>query len=108
MLEVFTFIVAVLLLILPVSDWTASYILGKAARLAHATHRDNVALKERATIAKILALASTINGSIALFRLTSFNPGPVIITFLLSATFILSSIPNLYWLWLYYQNKLHK
>lgn len=108
MLEIFTFIVAIVLLLLPISDWTATYILRKATKRAHALHKDNIALKERATIARVLAIVSTINGIFALIRLTSITPGPIIVTILLTLSFILSSVPNLYWLWLYYRNRLHK
>jgi uncharacterized membrane protein len=97
--------VAIILLLLPIVDWTATYILHKASKQASIR---NIALKERSRMAMVLATATTLNGFIALNRLTPLNINNLLIIVVLSISLILVSVPNLYWLWLYYQSKFHK
>jgi len=103
--ELFTFIVALILVVLPVVDWTASIILYRASAKVNHT---NIALKERGQMAGVLATASTLGGVLALFRLFELHPPNIIALFILSGALILSSVPNLYWLSLYFGNRLRK
>jgi len=104
LLEVFTFFVALVLLILPVIDWTAVHIIREAAKQAP----NNIAIKERMFTAGVLALASSLNGFLALIRLFDLHPGSQVAILILSASLILGSLPNMYWLSLYYRNSLRK
>jgi len=104
-LDTFTIVVSLILLTFPFFDWTAVHILNKAS--SQASH-SNIALKERARISIILALATSINSIFALAALTSIRLGPQIFIPLLAVSFILVGLPNLYWLSLYYRNKLRK
>ena len=103
--EAFTFVVAILLIILFIADWSASYILH---RLARQSPVNNIAIKERASMATILALSSSINVILATTRLFELKIGGFSALVLLSISLILGSVPNLYWLSLYYRNRLRK
>jgi len=96
--------VALVLLILPVIDWTAVHIIREAAKQAP----NNIAIKERMFTAGVLALASSLNGFLALIRLFDLHPGSQVAILILSASLILGSLPNMYWLSLYYRNSLRK
>lgn len=104
-MQVFLFFVALILLILPVIDWTASLILYRASKKIN--HK-NIALKERGQMAGVLATASTLSGLIAANRMFHLNIDSIIIIILLSISLILASIPNMYWLTLYLRSRLRK
>jgi hypothetical protein len=104
LLEVFTFIVALILLVLPIVDWTAVHVIRQAAKQAP----NNIAIKERLFTAGVLALASSLNGFLAMIRLLDLHPGSQVAILILSASLILGSLPNIYWLSLYYRNSLRK
>ena len=102
--DVYTFVVAIVLLVLLVADWIATTILFRASRQAG----DNPALTERARMAGFLAIASTINGVLAVNRLLELHLLGFAALVLITISLILGSIPNMYWLSLYVRNKLHK
>jgi hypothetical protein len=104
-LEVFTFIVAAILLLLPVIDWGVSYILFRASKKLN---HSNLALKERGQMAGVLATASTLNAILAFIRLGELHIEPVYPILILSISLILGSVPNIYWLFLYTSNRLRK
>jgi len=105
MLELITFVLAIILLVLPAVDWGVSYILYRASRkLKHS----NLALKERGQMAGVLATASTLNAILALIRLGSLHIEPIYPILILGASLILGSVPNIYWLILYSENRLRK
>lgn len=89
---------------LPISDWTAATILRRAARRSDVRY---VALTERSRIAIVLAIATTLNGAIAAATLLGLELSPTALILLLSTSFLLAGVPNLYWLALYYRNRLH-
>src|SRR5215217_5287866 len=100
-----TFIIALMLFIIPVFDWTASFILHRASKLAS---HENIALRERSRIAVVLAIVTSLNAILASFRLFDLHVPPEGAVFILSISLLLVSVPNLYWLSLYYRNKLRK
>lgn len=103
--QIYLFGVTLLLLLLPVIDWTATIILHRAT--SRAPH-ENIALKERAKMAAVLATATTINGFLSFNRLADLNIESHLATVLLSISLILISVPNIYWLSLYLRNRLRK
>lgn len=102
-METFTFIVSIILVLLPISDWTATFILRSAAKKSN-----SVALKERRNVAGILALAVSLNAILATIRLTEIHIDGIWAVMILSASLLLISVPNLYWLSLFLRNRLHK
>lgn len=101
--DTFTFVVAIILLILLIADWTATTILFRASR-----GRNNIALTERARMAAALAIAASLNAALAVNRLLELHFGTFNVLLILSISLILGSVPNLYWLSLYFRNRLHK
>lgn len=104
-MEILTLLVSLILFIVPIFDWTASVILHRASKLAD---HENIALHERAKIAIILAVVTSLNAILASFRLFDLHVPPEGAVLILSASLILVSVPNLYWLSLYYRNRLRK
>lgn len=102
-MDIFVSIVAFILLALPIIDWTASIILHRASSTTH-----NIALKERARMATVLAIATTLNGVIALNRIAQLHFDSFIIIVILSVSLILVSVPNMYWLSLYLRSRFRK
>ena len=102
--DIFTFVLAIVLLVLFVTDWIATYVL---RRVYLEAPTKNIALRERAYMALVLTLASTINAGLAVSRLFEIRLGGTVLIFL-SISLILGSVPNLYWLYLYYSNRLRK
>lgn len=105
MLETFTFIIALILIVLPIIDW---YVAIKLYRVYKKYGSDNAALKERGIVAGILATASTLSASLAFVRLLDLHPGTPVTLGILSAILLLIGVPNLYWLLLYSRNQLRK
>lgn len=105
MLADFVFFVSVILLVLPLADWTATIILHRASKKVQTP---NLALKERTRMALVLALASTLNGFLASVVIFQLRPGAELFTVILAISLILGSVPNLYWLFLYYSNRFKK
>ena len=104
MLEIFTFVVALLLFVLPIVDWTAAYLLYRAYKQSN----NNLAIKERGRMAGVLAIATTLNGVLATFRLLEVHPSSAFVLLILSVSLLLVSIPDMYWLYLYFGNRFRK
>ncbi len=102
--EIFTFIVAIFLLIAPFIDWTSAYILHRASKEAGPS---GIAIGERSRMATVLAVSNSFSGLLALARLFSITLGSVFVV-ILAASLLLSSVPNTYWLYLFLKKKLQK
>jgi putative Mn2+ efflux pump MntP len=100
-INIFTSVVAVILILLPISDWTATFILQNAAK-----KNNNIALKERRNVAAILAIAVSLNAVLGAVRVTESHIHPFLAILILSTSLILVSVPNLYWLSLFIRDKL--
>lgn len=100
--EVFSTLVAITLIILPIASWTATYILRKIYKKSQPYQ---IAIKERYMVAIILALVTTINAELAINRLTGNQANNTVMLALLAISLILVSVPNIYWLWLYATNR---
>lgn len=98
--------VAVVLLILPIVDWSAVYLLWKALR--GAGNRAGVALKERFTVAVFLAITVSLNALIGLVVLLDITLPSGFALAILATSLIMVSAPNLYWLYLYSWDKFKK
>lgn len=59
-------------------------------------------------MAGVLAVASSLNGVLATFRLLDIHPGNLVALLILSASLLLVSVPNMYWLRLYLGNRFRK
>lgn len=97
--------VAIVLLFLPIVDWTAVWLLRKAVQY---TKVPGIALKERLTVAIFLAITVTLNaiiGAAVVFDITLPTGMGLAI---LAVSLIMVSVPNLYWLYLYSWNKFKK
>lgn len=103
--EIYLFVVLILLILLPVFDWIATFILHRASSYASP---ENIALKERAKMAAVLATATTINGFLSVNRIAQLNVENHLAIVLLTISLILISVPNMYWLSLYFRNRLRK
>lgn len=104
-MELFTFIVALLLLGSPFVDWTATYILYRAYKKGKTSGHNTIALSERATMAAVLSLASTANSILAVNRIFELHINNFLAVGVLAFSLLLVSVPNTYWLWLYLKNR---
>lgn len=98
-------IVAAILLVLPIFDWTAVYILRKTRISAEQDGKPHIALRERSLMAKVLATAVSLNAALAIIRIWHPSLPPWIPILILCVSLVLVSVPNLYWLSLYASNK---
>lgn len=103
--NVVLYFVAIFLLFAPLSDWTATYILFRASKKVE---HESIALMERAKIATILAIVTTLNSILAMNRLFNWHLPEVVVLSILSTALVLVSVPNLYWLSLYLRNRFRK
>lgn len=104
-MEVILNVVAAILLVLPIFDWTAVYILRKTRLAVETDGKPHIALRERSLMAKILATAVSLNASLAVIRIWHPDIPSWLPIAILSISLILVSIPNLYWLSLYIRNR---
>lgn len=93
---------------MPIADWSAFYILRKVYKSSDAP---SIAVRERYFVATVLAIVTTINailGANAIETRITGNPilPPGIPLIILSFSLILVSLPNMYWLWLYFTKRL--
>lgn len=104
-MELLTFIIALVLICLPFFDWTASIILHRAAKKAG---DKGIAVHERARMATVLAIATSINGLLGVNRVFVLGLAQPVTLILLSIALILISVPNIYWLILYRRHRIKK
>ena len=104
-MEIFTFIVALIVIVMPVIDW---YVVWTIFRLSREAEPANLALLERGRVATMLALATTIAAGLAAVRLFDLHPPTPVTLVMLSIILLLIGMPNLYWLYLYSRNKFRK
>lgn len=101
-------IVALFLLIAPPIDYTVAYLLYRASR--RAPDGKGIAIRERATVAILLATATTINAVIALLRLFHIGLAANTAVLLLAISLTLVTLPNIVWAITYVRErrKLHR
>lgn len=87
----------VLLLCLLVVDWCATAILWSL----HRERRDNTALASRTFTSTVLSVAGTIAGGLAVAQLLRFALPGGLFTGAVATSFVLVSVPQAHWLWLY-------
>lgn len=104
-LERFRDFIALVLLLLPIFDWTAVWILRRAIKHAPVV---SVALKERFVVALLLAITVSMNALIGLVVLLDITLPPGIALAILASSLVMVSAPNLYWLYLYGSNRIKK
>lgn len=92
--------VAALLLVLLVADWSAVVMM---LRIRRAARRPNTALASRHLTAILISLAATIAGGLAVAQLLRRDVDGVTETWAIAAVFVLMSLPQVHWLWLYWR-----
>lgn len=98
--------VALVLVLLPFVDWTAVYLLWRAIK--GAGNKAGIALKERFTVALMLAIVVSLNAIIGWAVLADVTLPPGVGLTILATSLIMVSAPNLYWLYLYSWDKFKK
>lgn len=90
-------VVAILLLILLVVDWASTMTM---LRLRNAAPR-NTALASRTFSAFVLSMVATLAAILAVAELLREQVPPVMSTVIIAGSFLLVSVPQVHWLWLY-------
>lgn len=102
--DIYLLIVSIILIAAPILDWTAFAILHRAS-----SQKNNgaIALRERSRMALVLSVGNSISGLLAIIRLAAITLGPLFVV-LLGISLVLSSVPNAYWLYLYFSKRMKK
>lgn len=98
--------IALVLVLLPAIDLTAVVLLWRAVKKAG--DKAGIALKERLTVAIMLWIVVSLNGLLGWAVLLDITLPPGVGLAILATSLILVSMPNLYWLYIYSQNKFKK
>lgn len=88
-----------LLLALVVVDWVATAILWRL----HRERPENTALASRTLTSTVLSVAGTVSGLLAVAQLMRLSIPGEATTAGVVAVFVLVSVPQAHWLWLYWR-----
>jgi len=91
--------VAVLVLLLVVFDWSATAAMWRLRSAAP----QNTALASRTLTSFLLSVAATLAAGLAVAELARASVAPQAMSAIVAVVFVLMSIPQVHWLWLYWK-----